>query len=137
MKFLRLVTTTLLIVPFVLLTGCAAMFTGTSSDVRIDARPAGGYVILDDERHELPTTLDVSKKTELILFEHPEYGEQLVELDRDLMGGYVLLDLLFTPGFGLVGLLVDGTTSAWMELPTHMDHDFETYVPPDAVLEEE
>jgi hypothetical protein len=35
------------------------------------------------------------------------------------------MDVLFTPGFGLVGVLVDGTTSAWYRMPAFVHCDFD------------
>ncbi len=79
-----------------------------------------------DDVFVLPATVQVPKSTREIIFSHPNYDSIAVRLDRDFMQGMLLMDLLFTPGFGLGGILVDGTTSAWYEMPPIVEVDFDT-----------
>jgi hypothetical protein len=41
-----------------------------------------------------------------------------------LLGVDRVLDILFTPGWGLVGILIDGGTGGWFEMPSTVHLDF-------------
>lgn len=101
-----------------LTTACAAMFRGTSDQVMVSAQPDGGFLVLDDVKHPLPFVADLPRKTKQIVLWHPHFGERSVPLDRKFSFGYLLMDVLFTPGYGVVGIAVDGVTHAWYDLPT-------------------
>lgn len=109
-----------------LLTSCAAMFSGTSQEMYITAKQEGGSVLIGDSEYKLPFRGEVKKKTKSLTFRHPAHGEHLVTVERKFSGGYLLMDILFTPGYGLVGILIDGATNAWYKLPTGLDFDFVT-----------
>ncbi len=97
-------------------------------------------MLAGDQRGTTPVTLRLAKSTKRVTFIAParapivrtssagdralaEDGRD-VELDRDLGLGWMVLNLLFTPGFGLVGGIVDGSTSAWYTLPGLVHCDF-------------
>lgn len=116
-----------------LLTGCATIFAGTKSDVLFTSVPSGATVIAGDLRGTTPVTLKLAKSTKSVRFIPPTAAttvkvsmdgaspsttnEREVQLDREFDVNWLLFDLSCTPGFGIVGEIVDGTTSAWYELP--------------------
>jgi len=109
-----------------LMTSCAAMFTGTKGEVRFLATPAEGTTVLVGDKtysiDEVP--VEIKKGTKNVVFSNPAYGEYVVPVNRDFNGGFLLMDILFTPGYGLVGILIDGGTSAWFKLPSTIEFDF-------------
>lgn len=109
---------------------CATMFDSTTSDVTFLSEPTGATVRVDDQEGTTPFHAKISKKTKEATFSHPEYPDRVVSLNRHMKAGYVLMDLLFTPGFGLVGLIVDGTSGAWFSHPGVISVDFVNTQPP-------
>ena len=103
---------------------CASIFDGTSDEVYFTSDPSGAHVVAGDVEGITPCTLTVSKSLDDVTFDHPSYSDRSVELDSTLQGGFILLDIFFTPGYGLVGLLVDGMTQAWWDLPNAVHCDF-------------
>jgi hypothetical protein len=95
------------------LQSCAAMFTGTTSSILVDSEPRGIPFSIGDVRGVTPQNVEISKKMKEITFE-PRGTEPVTrKLERKFQGGMLLMDILFTPGYGLVGILVDGGTAAW------------------------
>ena len=112
-----------LIVPLCVTTSCAAMFTGTSDMVTFTSNPPRCIVRVDDNEGQTPYSIKISKKIKEATFVHPDTGEErTVELKRTYQTGMLLMDILFTPGYGLVGIIVDGSTAAWYK------HDPQSYV---------
>ena len=107
-----------------LLASCAAMFDGRTSDVTFTSNPPGARVVAGETEAVTPATLKISKKLKHVTFHSPGHGAREVELARKLQAGFVLMDILFTPGWGISGLLVDGSTSAWYEQPSLVHCDF-------------
>jgi len=111
----RLVSAAVLFPAILALQGCAAMFTGPEDEVVFTTPQQDLTLHVGDESYPLPATVKLSKKVKEVTVTHPDYPERTIELERKLQGGFVLMDLLFTPGFGLSGLLIDGATSAWFK----------------------
>ena len=107
------------------LSSCAAMFTGTSSDVGFQTDPPGALLRIGEEEFTTPCTVDLDKSTKMITLDHPNYDPVEIEIDRSFQGGFLVLDILFTPGYGLVGILVDSLTSAFYSLPPIIHYDFD------------
>lgn len=119
-------------------TSCAAMFTGTSNEVLFTSEPSGAIVEVGDLQVTTPGTLDIPKSAKEASYRHPETGEvRVVELARSTQGGMVLMDFLFTPGFGLSGLLIDGMTSAIYKHASTSHVDFRVPQNEDASTEAE
>jgi len=105
---------------------CAAMFTGTSSEVGFQSTPPGAQITIDEVEYTTPFSADVAKSTTAVTFSHPDYEPVEVELDRSFQGGLFLMDILFTPGFGISGIIVDSSTSAFYSMPSIVSFDFES-----------
>ncbi|HVY23610.1 MAG TPA: hypothetical protein VG962_09695 [Steroidobacteraceae bacterium] len=106
--------------------GCATIFAQNESDIRFKAEPSDGTTVyVAGKKYALDgEPISVPKKTKEVLFSNPTYGDFAVPLDRNVNGGWVALDILFTPGFGLSGLIVDGSTSKWYNYPATVKFDF-------------
>ena len=109
-----------------LFSSCAAMFSGTKDEVLFRAQPAeGSYVYVGEKCFELTgDPVEIPKKTREVMFSNPAYGDFVVPLKRKIGGGWVIMDILFTPGYGITGLLIDGATGAWYKLPSTVTFDF-------------
>lgn len=121
MRVLKLLAT--LLVAF-LSTGCAAIFDGTNDEVTFNSIPPGARVSVGDQTGTTPCTLDISKKITTAKFWLEGHGDRDVTWERSFGFGWLLMDLLFTPGFGLSGILVDGVSAGWLSHPGVVTCDF-------------
>jgi len=117
------------------MSSCAAMLTGTSGNVQFDSNPRGATVRVGDQEGLTPCLLNLPKSSKEFTIQHDEHGEQVLPLERTFQGGMLAMDILFTPGFGLSGILIDGSTAAFYKLPPSAYHDFT--LPPEVVPDDE
>jgi len=122
----RLITTLSSVAVALTLSNCAWMFQGTTSQVAFNAKQPGGKVSVENVTHTLPTTVPVSKKTTSATFTHPKYPAKTLVWKRKFQWGFFWLDFLFSPGYGVSGWIIDGSTGAWWEQPRVIDYDFKT-----------
>ena len=106
-------------------TSCATMFDGTTNDIHFTSEPPGATVRAGEEVGRTPCTLDVAKSLEVVTITYPNGPEMEWELEREFSSGYLLMDILFTPGFGLSGILVDASSGAWWKHRANEHHDLE------------
>ena len=97
--------------------GCAAIFSGSTDKVYFDSEPRNATFIAGGVQGETPITLEVPKSTTAVTFSKKGYEQTTVPIDRSLMVGYLILDILLTPGYGVTGCLIDGLSGDWMGLP--------------------
>ncbi len=113
-----------LFLPLLLLPSCAAILEGTDDTIHVDTEPRGVTVLVDDEVLGItPCDIEVYTGIEEITLSHPEWGERIIETNPRFMYGYVLLDLLVTPPYGLSGILTDSFTGAYWDQPAVLFHD--------------
>ncbi|MDF1801201.1 MAG: hypothetical protein P1V81_18700 [Planctomycetota bacterium] len=105
-------------------TSCASLFEGTTSDITFVSEPPGAAVEVDGQSGVTPFSTGISKKTKEATFTSTTGEVQVVDLNRSMSGGYVVMDILFTPGFGLTGLLIDGVSGAWYKHPSVISANF-------------
>jgi len=86
----------------------------------------GTTVIVGDEEQRAGRERKISKWTRSVTFRNKKYGDVVVPVARKFEWEYLLFDMLFTPGFGLVGISVDWPTAAWFELPERVFLNFST-----------
>jgi hypothetical protein len=110
--------------------GCAAVFTGTSDEVTFTSVPSGAEVVIDGKRYTTPCSAEVSKWVDEVTFRHEDHGDRVVKLDSSFQIGFLLMDFLFTPGFGSSGIIIDLITQAVWKHPAIVHCDFTA--PPDA-----
>ena len=123
-RTMRSIALCLLLTPvFLTSQGCAALFTGTSEQILFMSEPQGATVKVGETRGTTPCTLEVSKSVKNVTFTHPDYPEREVDVDRDFMWGFLLMDIFFTPGYGLSGILIDAPTSAYFNMPDLINVD--------------
>ena len=109
---------------------CAAMFSGTSDEIAFTSEPSGAEVVVAG--HSVGTTpcsAKVDKGIDDVVFKDATLGERKVHLDSSFQFGFLLLDVLFTPGFGASGVLGDLITQGWWDHPAIVHCDF-TKQPP-------
>lgn len=115
----------LLSLAILLSTSCASMFAGTSDELHLTSVPEGAAVFVANKQvGTTPCTVSISRSADDVTFDHPKYGKRVVPLQSSFQIGYLLLDVLFTPGFGLSGILIDSMTQAWWDHPSVVTHDF-------------
>jgi len=108
------------------LSGCATMFSDKTVSVKFKAEPSDGTeLLIAGKKYPLDgEAIELSKKTKEVTFSNPNYGDFTVPLDRHVNGGWVALDIFFTPGYGVIGLIVDGSSARWYRYPSDVTFDF-------------
>lgn len=110
----------LLYIPILLVglifSSCATILSSGKQKVTFTANlPDTKVYINDNFIGNTPLTAKVAKKkANAVRFQH-ERGSANTELNGHFMGGYLFLDLLF--GGGLLGIIVDASTNAWLRYP--------------------
>lgn len=112
-------------VPF-LLTNCATVIQGKTDMVTFDTVQKGGSVEVDGKKSKAPSTLEISKKTTSATFSHPSYPAKKIEWKRNYQKGFVLLNVIVTPGWGTTGIATDTATGAIWDQPKSITYDFKT-----------
>lgn len=100
------------VVALCLLSGCGAIFSGTTEEVSINSQPSNADIEINGQhRGSTPTTVTLSTdKSHTITLDKEGFSRQTVTVDHKLGVGFVVLDVLFT---GLVGVVVDAATGGW------------------------
>lgn len=123
-------TITVLVLPVLLLTGCATIVGKDVFPLTINSNPDGANIIIQDERGKkmfngiTPTTVTLAAgesyfhaKSYNITFSKPGYAEQYAVVKASLSGWY-FGNILFG---GLIGMLiVDPITGKMWKLPTEV-----------------
>lgn len=108
-----------------LFTGCATVFGGTTDEVAINSVPTGATVRSGETiLGTTPLIANVSRSADYLTFEHPAHGRRKVPLDSSFRFGALFCDILFTPGFGSSGILIDTIAQAWWDHPANVMCDF-------------
>lgn len=96
-------------------TGCATIFKGTTSDVRVLSEPQGAKIYRNGEfLGNAPITINAKGNESYHLEAKKEgYQDNSKTLQKDIGAGWVVLDCLS----GLMGILVDAMTGAWYYFP--------------------
>lgn len=123
MKITQSALTSLFIALTLFTSSCAAIFTGTTDDVQFDSNPRGAFIVVGEQEGRTPCLLTLPKSTTEYTIRYEGEEAITVPIERSFQGGMLLLDILFTPGYGLVGILIDGPTSAFYKLPPMAFHD--------------
>jgi len=110
----KLISSALIVVFVLSLSGCAAIFKGNSSKVDTNSTPKGAQVYVDGNlMGETPIRLKLeSKRTYAIEFRMEGYKSKTFNITNHVGAGWIILDVLA----GLVGVIVDAATGAWYEL---------------------
>jgi hypothetical protein len=109
-----------------LLNSCATVIQGKTDKVTFDSVQKGASISVDGQKSKTPATLTISKKTTSATFSHPGYASRKIEWKRDYQKGYVVLNVIFTPGWGVTGMATDTATGAIWDQPKTITYDFKT-----------
>jgi len=94
--------------------GCGLIFGGTRQPVGITSVPDEAKVTTTEGVvYTTPTSFQLERKDNYVLIVEKEgYQSATVQINRQIMGGIVVLDVLC----GLVGVVIDAATGAWYKL---------------------
>jgi hypothetical protein len=106
-------------------TSCASLFDGNTQQVSFTSPQRNSSVTVEGQKYKLPVSTTISKKTTTATFENPSHETKVLAWQRKFQWGYFFMDFLFTPGYGLVGFIWDGTTQAWYKHPQIIDYNFQ------------
>jgi hypothetical protein len=99
--------------------GCATIFSGSTDKVYFDSEPRDAtFIIAGGIQGKTPITLEVPKSTTAVTFSKKGYESTTVAINRSFKAGFLVLDILLTPGYGLTGCLIDALTGDWNGLPS-------------------
>jgi hypothetical protein len=87
-------------------TGCATLFSTSTSNVAMTSSPTGAAVYIDGTRAGVTPTI--------IAFRTDDGGESSCRINRKVGAGWVILDILG----GLIPVIIDAATGAWYGLDT-------------------
>jgi predicted small secreted protein len=130
-RFLMFKKVAVVFVACFFVTSCATLFKGTKEDVRFESKPTNAEVWIDGVKFgnaPIAVTLE-SKKTYTIEFRLGE-KTKTVRLTNHMSAGYLVLDILA----GLVPVIIDAATGAWMKLDSNdviVDIDLPLPIPMD------
>ena len=106
--------TILCIVSFLLFSGCATLFKGTSEKINMESSPVRADVYINGQfMGKTPLQLNLAvKKSYAIEFRAEGYQPRVYHINNRVGAGWVILDVLL----GLVPVIVDAATGAWYHL---------------------
>ena len=110
----KVVSITLVISLFFLVSSCATLFKGTSSKVDFDSEPQGAKIYVNGNyMGDTPIRLKLeSKQTYNIEFRMEGYKAKTSNITNHVGAGWIVLDVLA----GLIPVIIDAATGAWYEL---------------------
>ncbi len=109
-----------------LLNSCATVIQGKTDEVTFASVQKGASIEVDGQKSKTPATLTISKKTTSATFSHPNYSSKKIEWKRDYQKGFVVLNVILTPGWGTTGMATDTATGAIWDQPKMITYDFKT-----------
>lgn len=109
-----------------MLNSCATVIQGKNDKVTFASVQKGATIEVDGQKSKTPAELTISKKTTSATFSHPRYASKKIEWKRDYQKGFVLLNVIFTPGLGSSGIATDTATGAIWDQPKTITYDFKT-----------
>jgi hypothetical protein len=97
-------------------TGCATLFSTSTSNVAMTSSPTGAAVYIDGTRAGVtPTIVELeNNKSYTVAFRTDDGGESSCRINRKVGAGWVILDILG----GLIPVIIDAATGAWYGLDT-------------------
>jgi hypothetical protein len=104
---------TVLALTLIMLNGCGAIFTGSTTTVPVSTTPAGALVSSNPPSGQMVTPMSIvlDKAHDYVLkFEKEGYEPATIMINKKINAGIVVLDVLFT---GLIGVVVDALTNGW------------------------
>jgi len=108
------------------LNSCATIIQGKTDEVTFASVQKGASVEVDGQKSKTPATLTISKKITSATFSHPNYSSRKIEWKRDYQKGYVVLNVILTPGWGSTGIATDTATGAIWDQPKTITYDFKS-----------
>ncbi len=110
----KVVSITLVISLFLLISSCATVFKGNSNKLDLNSDPQGAKVYVNGNyMGDTPIRLKLeSKQTYSIEFRKEGYQTKTVNITNHVGVGWVVLDVLC----GLIPVIVDAATGSWYEL---------------------
>ena len=105
--------TTILLISFIYLNGCATIFSGSTEDISLESDPPKAKVLLNgSSMGKTPLKLNLQKgKSYIIEFIKEGYENKTLNMSYSLGAGWLILDILS----GLIGIIVDAATGNWNE----------------------
>lgn len=99
---------------FIVLTGCALIFHGTTDEVSFQTKPSQSEVYINGlYRGDTPLKLELkSNKDYLVEIKKEGFKTFSTEITNSVGVGYIILDIFG----GLIPVVIDGATGAWFML---------------------
>ena len=106
--------TTCLVAVLVATTGCAAILKSKDAPLAVSSSTPGADVLVDGQKVGVtPTSIKLSTTAEHVITVRSNGKEESCKVATGASGGWIVLDILFTGG---VGLIIDYATHDWNNL---------------------
>ncbi|MBS1513827.1 MAG: PEGA domain-containing protein [Bacteroidetes bacterium] len=102
-----------LLLSFSVYSGCATIFSGSSSEIDLSSEPQGAKVLVNGSNEgTTPLKLKLQKGKEYVIeFVKDGFKNKSLRMSYGLGAGWLILDILC----GLVGIIVDAASGNWNE----------------------
>lgn len=102
----------LLLIAVIFTASCAAIFKGSSAEVRVNSNPAGADIFINGiDKGTTPQTLSLKRDSDYVLtFKKEGYEDLNVEVRKEFDFGTTIVGNIFS--WGLIGIVVDVATGA-------------------------
>ncbi len=101
------------VVASVFLSGCGALFLGTTQTVNINSSPVNSKVEIDGGIYTSPVSIELARnKNYTVTISKEGYEPRSVKINRSVSGGIVILDVLA----GIVPVIIDMAMGTWYKL---------------------
>ena len=110
----KIISITLVISLFLLISSCATIFKGPSNNVDLNSNPQGAEVYVNGNyRGDTPIKLKLeSKQTYTLEFKKEGYKTKTITITNHVGVGWIVLDVIC----GLIPVIIDAVTGSWYEL---------------------
>jgi uncharacterized protein YceK len=96
---------------FLILSGCATIFTGSKEVIEFSSEPSGANVVINNNDEGLtPFKVSLKKGNEYVVEISKEgFKKKTYRLSYSINSGWLIMDIIS----GLIGVIVDGVTGNW------------------------
>ena len=101
----------------IFMSGCGALFLGTTQTVNINSSPVNSKIEVDGGIYTSPTSIELARnKNYTVTISKEGYEPRSVKVNRSVSGGIVILDILG----GVLPVVIDAVMGTWYKLSPSM-----------------
>ncbi len=124
-NLIRLISMIILIIlPLIILSGCASIFKGPNDRIRLNSNPVGADIYINgDFAGKAPLRFSLkASKSYIIEFKKDGYTSCTYHVNSEIGAGWIILDIIA----GLIPVAIDAVTGSWYYLePDYLNCNME------------